>query len=80
MVSEWQLLWLLQQLERVDKPMIQSETGFPLATGYRMGGDRLVGPESDNLRCGEVMRQFVNLIPPRECRYNDRVRALRLRE
>ena len=73
---ELHLRRVLQALEQVDKPMILTETGFPSAVGYRMEGDRLVVPESDNARYGEAMREFANLIRRVNADYDDRVRAL----
>lgn len=73
---ELQLRRVLQQLERVDKPMILSETGFPSAVGYRMEGDHLVVPESDMARYGEAMREFVGLIRGVDDEYGGRIRAL----
>jgi len=73
---ELRLRRALQELERADKPMILSETGFPSAVGYHMGGERLVVPESDNARYGEAMRQFVNLIRRVNADYDGRIRAI----
>jgi hypothetical protein len=66
----------LQALEQVNKPMILTETGFPSAVGYRMEGDRLVVPESDNARYGEAMREFIELIRQVNADYNGRMQAL----
>jgi len=66
----------LQQLEEVDKPMLMSETGFPSAVGYHLEGERLVVPENDNARCGEAMREFVDLIRCANTDYDGRIQAL----
>ncbi len=66
----------LRALEGARKPMILSETGFPSAVGYRVEGERLVVPESDNAQYGKVMAQFVDLIRRANCDYGDRIRAI----
>jgi len=73
---EFRLRRTLQELERAGKPMILSETGFPSAAGYNMEGDRLVVPESDNARYGELMREFVNLIRRVNSDYRGCIQAL----
>jgi len=50
---ELRLRQALQQVERVDKPVFLSETGFPSAVGYRLERERLVVPESDPDHQGE---------------------------
>ena len=66
----------LAELEQVDKPVILSETGFPSAVGYRMAGERLVVPESDDTRYGEAMHEFVDLIRQVNADYDGRIQAL----
>jgi hypothetical protein len=66
----------LGQLEGVDKPVCLSETGFPSAVGYHMEGERLVVPESDNVRYGELMLEFVGLIRRVNADYDGRIQAL----
>jgi hypothetical protein len=73
---EVQLRRNLQELERAGKPVILSETGFPSAVGYHIEDDRLVVPESDNARYGELMRAFVNLIRRVNSDYRGRIQAL----
>ena len=73
---ELRLRRILQELERAGKPMILSETGFPSAVGYYTEGDRLVVPESDNMRYGELMHEFVSLIHRVNADYHDRIQAL----
>jgi hypothetical protein len=73
---EFRLRRTLQELERAGKPMILSETGFPSAVGYRMEGDRLVVPETDNARYGELMDGFVNLIRRVNADYHKHIQAL----
>jgi hypothetical protein len=59
---EYQLRRLLNQLERVGKPLILTETGFPSAIGYRKEGDHLIVPESDEPEFASAMEEFVRLI------------------
>ena len=59
---EYQLRRLLHQLERVGKPLILSETGFPSAVGYHRVNESLVVPESDPAAYSEAMREFLGLI------------------
>jgi hypothetical protein len=73
---ELRLRRALAQLERADKPVFLSETGFPSAVGYRMEGERLVVPESDNARYGEAMREFIELIRRVNANYGGRIQAL----
>lgn len=77
---ELRLRRILEQLLRVNKPLILSETGFPSAIGYRVEGERLVVPESDNARYGELMRQFVDLIRGVNADYDGRIQAIYLYE
>jgi exo-beta-1,3-glucanase (GH17 family) len=72
---ELRLRRALQALEQAGKPMTLTETGFPSAVGYHMEGDRLVVPESDHERYGEVMREFVDLIRRVNADYGGRIRA-----
>jgi len=53
-----------------------SETGFPSAVGYHMQGESLVVPESDNVRYGQAMRQFVDLIRRMNADYDGRIQPL----
>lgn len=64
---EQRLRRTLGELKQAGKGVFLSETGFPSAVGYHIEGERLVIPESDNARYGEVMYQFVDLI----CKVND---------
>ena len=73
---ELRLRRTLEQLEQVDKPLLLSETGFPSAVGYHMEGERLVVPESDNLRYGEVMHEFLALIRRVNADYGGRIKAI----
>jgi len=59
---ELRLRRALGALERAGKPLILSETGFPSAVGYRMEGERLVVPESDNARLPTL--DFLYLVRP----------------
>ena len=71
-----QLRRVLQQLERADKPLILTETGFPSAIGYHRQGERLIVPESDNARYGEAMQEFMALIRRANAEYGGRIQAL----
>jgi hypothetical protein len=73
---ELRLRRALEELLRVDKPLILSETGFPSAVGYRMEGARLVVPESDNTRYGEVMAEFIGMIQHVNADYDGRIQAI----
>ena len=73
---EYRLRRLLQELEHAGKPLILSETGFPSAVGYHVEGERLIVPESDHTRYGEVMHEFVGLIRRLNADYADRIQAL----
>jgi hypothetical protein len=73
---ELRLRRALGELERVDKPAFFSETGFPSAVGYRIEGERLVIPESDNVRYGEAMHQFAKLLNRVNADYGGRIQAL----
>jgi hypothetical protein len=53
---------LLDQLRKVGKPLLLTETGFPSAVGYRREGERLVVPESDNTHYEQAMQEFLALI------------------
>ena len=77
---EFRLRRTLQELEHAGKPMILSETGFPSAVGYHLEGDRLVVPDSDNARYGELMYDFINLIRRVNADYDNRIQALYLYE
>jgi hypothetical protein len=72
---EWRLRRTLQTLDSIGKPLLLSETGFPSAVGYRIEGDRLVVPESDRARYGEVMVDFVNLVRRIDADYDGRIQS-----
>jgi hypothetical protein len=73
---ELRLRRILEQLMRVGKPLILSETGFPSAIGYQIEAERLVVPESDNARYGVLMREFVNRIRTVNADYDGRIQAI----
>ena len=73
---ELQLRRALGELEHVDKPVFLSETGFPSAVGYHLEGERLVVPESDHVRYGEAMREFVALVRRADAEYGGRIQAI----
>lgn len=67
---------MLEQLAAFDKPVFLSETGFPSAVGYHLEGERLVVPESDGARYGELMIAFVDLIRRVNAEHDGRIRAI----
>jgi hypothetical protein len=67
---------LLDQLRKVGKPLLLTETGFPSAVGYRREGDRLVVPESDNTRYEQAMQEFLALIRRIDDEYRHPIRGL----
>jgi hypothetical protein len=71
-----QLRRTLEALTRIDKPLILTETGFPSAIGYQMEDERLVIPESDNVRYGQLMIQFVDLIREANDDYDNQILAI----
>ncbi len=73
---ELQLRQVLNQLERVDKPMMFSETGFPSAIGYRVENEELVIPETDNDLYADAMADFMTRIHTVNADFNGRIKAL----
>jgi len=73
---ELQLRRVLDQLAEVGKPVILSETGFPSAVGYRKEGERLLVPESDDERYGELMVEFASLLRRIDRDYGGLIRAV----
>ena len=73
---ELQLRRVLSQLERMDKPMMFSETGFPSAIAYTMENETLVIPQTDNLLYESAMREFMARIRVVNAEYRDRIKAL----
>jgi hypothetical protein len=73
---ELRLRRALEELSGVNKPLILSETGFPSAVGYRMEGERLVIPESDNARYGTLMIAFTDLIRGVNADYDGRIQSI----
>ena len=67
---------LLDQLRKVDKPLLLTETGFPSAVGYRREGERLVVPESDNAHYEQAMQVFLALIRRIDDEYGHPIRGL----
>ena len=65
----------LTQIEAAGKPVLLSETGFPSAIGYHREGERLVVPESDGERYGEVMAEFVGIIRQISLDYGGRLQV-----
>jgi len=73
---ELQLRQVLTQLERVDKPMLFSETGFPSAIGYQMEDKSLVIPQNDNDLYGAAMAEFMTRIRTVNADFNGRIKSL----
>jgi hypothetical protein len=67
---------LLDQLKKVGKPLLLTETGFPSAVGYRREGERLIVPESDNTHYGKAMQEFLVLIRGIDNEYGHPIRGL----
>jgi hypothetical protein len=65
----------LTQVEAAGKPALLSETGFPSAVGYHQEGERLVIPESDGERYGQVMAEFVGIIRQISLDYGGRLQT-----
>jgi hypothetical protein len=73
---ELQLRQVLSTLERLNKPMLFSETGFPSAIGYQIENETLVIPRSDNALYESVMKEFLARIRSVNADFNDRIQAL----
>jgi hypothetical protein len=73
---ELQLRQVLTQLERVDKPMLFSETGFPSAIDYQMEDKNLVIPQNDNDLYGAAMAEFMTRIHTVNADFNGRIKSL----
>ena len=72
---------LLQEAERLDKPLMFSETGFPSAVDWRHSGDFEPGklryhPIHDTASYEAAMRRFVRLIQSVNADYRGRIHAL----
>lgn len=79
-IMELHLRRILEQLVRAGKPLLLTETGFPSAVGYHTEGDRLVVPESDNERYGELMVALIDLIRRVNANYDGRIKAIYIYE
>ena len=73
---ELQLRQVLTQLERVDKPMMFSETGFPSAIGFQIEDQTLVIPETDNDLYAAAMADFMTRIQTVNADFEGRIKAL----
>ena len=73
---DYQLRRLLNQLERVGKQLILTETGFPSAVGYHKEGEKLVVPELDESEFASAMEEFVRLIMRVNQEHWNAIRAL----
>ncbi len=73
---EMQLRQVLTQLERMDKPMMFSETGFPSAVGYQVENEALVIPQTDNAVYESAMREFLARIRTVNADFSNRIKVL----
>ena len=73
---ELQLRQVLTQLERVDKSMMFSETGFPSAIGYQIEDKTLVIPQNDNDLYRAAMAEFMTRICTVNADFNGRIKSL----
>jgi hypothetical protein len=73
---ELQLRQVLTQLERVDKPMMFTETGFPSAIGYQVEDQTLVIPETDTDLYAAAMADFMTRIQTVNADFDDCIQAL----
>lgn len=72
---DYRLRRALTQIETAGKPALLSETGFPSAVGYAIEQERLVIPESDGARYGEVMSAFIARLKQISLDYGGRLQA-----
>ncbi len=73
---EYRLRCALSQCQGLNKPVILTETGFPSAVGYHIEDEKMVIPESDGTRYGEVMADFLGRIRQAGEDYHGLLRAL----
>ena len=65
----------LTQIEAAGKPALLSETGFPSGIGYHREGERMVIPESDGERYGQVMAEFIGILRQINLDYRGRLQT-----
>lgn len=75
-VFEMQLRRVLTQLERLDKPVMFSETGFPSAIGYQVENETLVIPQTDRELYAAAMSEFMARIRTVNADFKNRIKAL----
>ena len=73
---ELQLRQVLSQLERRNKPMIFTETGFPSAIGYKIENENLVIAQTDNALYESAMRELMTCIRTVNSDFKGRIKAL----
>jgi hypothetical protein len=73
---ELQLRQVLTQLERVDKPMMFTETGFPSAIGYHIEDQTLVLPETNNDLYAAAMADLMTRVQSVNADFDGRIQAL----
>ncbi len=73
---EVQLRQVLTQLERLNKPLMFSETGFPSTSGNKIENETLVIPQTDNAVYGSAMCEFMTRIRTMNADFSDRIKAL----
>jgi hypothetical protein len=73
---ELQLRQVLSQLERLDKPLFFSETGFPSAIGYHVENRTLVIPQTDREFYAAAMSEFLTRIRAVNADFQNRIKAL----
>jgi exo-beta-1,3-glucanase (GH17 family) len=67
---------LLDQLKKVGKPLLLTETGFPSAVGYLQMEDRLIVPDNAPGHYGIAMQEFLELIKSLDSKYDHLIRGL----
>jgi hypothetical protein len=75
-IMEMQLRKIMDQLEKANKPMMFSETGFPSAITYSLENEQRVIPENDNELYYLAMKEFVSRILTVNSDYKNRIKAL----
>jgi hypothetical protein len=73
---DYRLRKALAQLEAAGKPVLLSETGFPSAVGYHREGEKLIVPESDGARYGEVMAELLSRLKQLNTDYQGRIQSV----
>jgi hypothetical protein len=67
---------VMQQLARVGKPLILSETGFPSAVGYHMENENRVIPISDDENFAKAMTEYMAIIRRVNRDYDGQIKSL----